>query len=196
MTMSQCRRGYHQKTEFFSVLYFAPSRTIVSFVPYHHERMRVRCAFAWLLACLHSWIHVSPFLCHNICWHFLFGYNFVSRAHTISEGFFSVATNNSNVFVWLHVYTYIWMSVAEALFHFVPFDVCYYHYSDSFCIYLFCCCLFVSYEKKSSKICVHIALASSFWLYKQRFHKAAAAKNEQKMLICVCASCAHLPFDW
>lgn len=26
--MSQCRRGYHQKTEFFSVHYFAPSRTI------------------------------------------------------------------------------------------------------------------------------------------------------------------------
>lgn len=143
--MSQCRRGYHQKTETFFVYTVSHHHERSRIVPYH-ERMRVCCAFA----CLHSYIHVCPFLCHNICWHFLFGYN-LYRAHTISEGFFRCKQFQC---VCMITCIRMWMSVAEALFHFVPLDVCYYHFDYTSFVFICCCCCFcclfvsfISYEK-------------------------------------------------
>lgn len=161
--MSQCRRGYHQKTEFFSVHYFAPSRTI-AYRSFHIIMSGCVCvarSLDCLLACtLES---TCARFCATISVDIFYLDTILYRALTQFPKVFFLLLQTIPMCPYDYTYTRIyecrWLRL---LFHFVPFDVCYYHYSDSFCIYLFCCCLFVSYEKESSKICVHIALASSF----------------------------------
>lgn len=104
---------------------------------------------ALLLAC--TYIHVCPFFVPQSV--DIFYLDTICTVHTIFEGFFFAV-----LFLSLSQHTIpIWMSLVDALFHFISFRLmscyyCFFIYIYLLILFLFfqCCCLFVSfvsYEK-------------------------------------------------